>query len=105
MLVLNKRVFSDVAMSATRTSEVIDIGNTSGHAVHAIWTGTPVGNLTVEASNDGVNFFVLATQAAGGAASQYLLNSNGAHYQFIRVVYTFSSSTGVLNCYISSKSI
>ena len=47
MLVLNKRVFSDVAMTATRTSEVIDIGNTSGLYARAFFKHFNFDSVTV----------------------------------------------------------
>lgn len=99
----NKRLFTDVAMTANRESEVVDISEVTGFCVHSYWTGTPAGNIVVQGSNDGINFTTVDTQAAGGAAGSKLVNVAGAHYRYVKVIYTFTSSTGVLNCYISGK--
>lgn len=102
---LNKKLFDAVAMTANRESETVDISEVTGFAVHSIWTGTPAGNIIVQGSNDGVNFFSLNTQAAGGAASNSIYNVDGAHYRFARVIFTFTSSTGALTVYLSGKRI
>lgn len=102
-LVFNKRVFTDSAMTTDRTSEIIDLSFVNGYAVHWAWTGTPVGNLIIEGSNDGINFVVVDTQVAGGAASQKLFNQANINYVSLRLRYTFTSSTGILNAYVSGK--
>ena len=100
---INKQIFNAVVLTQDRTSEVIDISELIGFAVHSIWTGTPVGNIIIQASNDGSNFVDIDTQAAGGAAGQDLVNIDRAHYRYVRVFYDFSSSTGTLTTYLSGK--
>lgn len=103
LFVINQKVFNAQSMTSTATSETLDIAETIGFCVHAIWTGTPVGNLTYEGSNDSINFVVLTTQAAGGAAGQWLSNAEHQHFRYLRVKYTATSSTGSLTCYVSAK--
>jgi hypothetical protein len=100
---INKRLFNAEVMDEDLTSEVIDISELIGFAVHSIWTGTPAGNIIVQASNDGSNFVNIDTQAAGGAAGQDLVNIDRAHYRYVRVFYDFTSSTGALSVYLSGK--
>jgi hypothetical protein len=90
-------------MSVSLTSVTIDIAELPGYAVHAIWTGSPVGTINVNASNDSVNFVSVASQAAGGSNGQFLLNTEVAHYRWLQVTYTATSGTGSLTTYVSAK--
>ena len=103
LFVLNKQLFTNSLMTSTLTSEVVDLAETLGYAIHAIWTGTPTGTLSIQGSNDGLSFVQIDSVATGGVAGQHLLNVEKHHYRYVRVVYTFSSSTGSLNLYISGK--
>ena len=47
------------SMAATITSDSINLSIKEAFAIHAIYTGSPTGTLTVEASIDGVNFAVI----------------------------------------------
>ena len=100
---INKAVINAVTMGADITSDVVDISEMTCFSVHNIWTGTPAGNIIVQASNNNSNWFDIDTQAAGGAASNDLVNVNGAGYKYVRVFYDFTSSTGVLTSYICGK--
>lgn len=102
---LNKKLFDNETMDEDLTSEVVDIGELIGFAVHSIWSGTPAGNIIIQGSNDGENFYSIDTQAAGGAASQDLVNIERAHYRYVRVFYDFTSSTGQLTAYLSGKGV
>lgn len=98
-------------MSGSVSSNGIDLQQVYVGSIQAVWTGTPTGNLTVEISNDKVavgvagnpssnvvNWTTLSgsTVAAGGAAGNtaWLLADIG--YRWVRLKYTFGSSTGVL---------
>lgn len=102
-LLTNQHVINAGSMAVSLSSGVINISEFPGFCVHAIWSGDPVGNITVEGSNDGTNFKVIDTQAAGGAAGQYLDNKADQHYCYVKVNYTRSSGTGLLDCYLSAK--
>lgn len=105
ILIINKRILDSVSMGSTQTSEILDLGESAGYCVHAIWSGTPTGDLLVQGSNDAVNFVSVNTQATGGTAGQLLFNVEKQHYRYVRVQYSFSSSTGTLDCYVSAKRI
>lgn len=100
---LNKQVFVNQTMGATQTSAIIDLAETLGYAVHSIWTGSPVGNISTQGSNDGVHFVEVDTEATGGVAGQHLLNVEKHHYRYVIIVYQFTSGAGTLNCYVSGK--
>jgi hypothetical protein len=103
LFVINKKILNAVPMTANITSEIVDVAEVSGFAVHAIWTGAPVGNIDVCGSNDGVNFVSINTQATAGTSGQLLLNEEMQHYRYMWVEYAFTSGTGSLTCYVSAK--
>lgn len=98
----NKKVLDAVTMASNQTSENIELGDSNGLCVHSIFTGSPVGSLIVEASNDGVNF-VEEDNYVVTAAGQRLYNKHGAYYKFIRVRYSFTSGSGSLTSHVSTK--
>lgn len=100
---LNKKIFDQSSMSTSLTSEVLDIAELVGYCIHAIWTGTPNGQIRVQGSNDGTNFVNISTQNTGGSSGQYLLNVEHAHYRYLRLFYNRTGSTGALDCYVSGK--
>ena len=92
-------------MSAVFVTEAINIGHCDAYSVQAAWVGTPVGNFTLEASDDepgtsgdGIGTNVVnwttvggSTVAAGGAAGTAMWNYTGAGYRWVRVRYTWTS--------------
>lgn len=103
VFVLNEHLFTNQAMTTTLSTSVIDLAETLGYAVHAIWTGSPVGFISTQGSNDGVNFVEVDSSATGGVAGQHLLNVEKHHYRYVRVQFLFTSGTGSLNLYVSGK--
>lgn len=117
MIVDNVAIVTNGDMTADVTSTMINIGQLMVGSIQAVWTGTPVGNFTIELSNDvgqtspdgsvtGVTNWSLytgSTQAAGGAAGNFmwLLDDLGA--KWVRFKYTHSSSTGTLNARLNFK--
>lgn len=104
LFALNKHTFVDASMATSLTSEVFDLAEVIGYAVHAIWTGTPNGTISVQGSNDAVNFVQVESDGTLSTSGQFLLNVEHHHYRYMRVQYqqTFASS-GTLNCYVSGK--
>lgn len=103
IFVLNQKVIDGGDMVGSITPAAVDISGVTSYAVHAFWTGTPAGNIIVEGSNDNSNFVAVSTTAAGGAAGNVLVNVPNAAYRYVRVKYVLTSSTGVLNAYLSGK--
>lgn len=104
---INKRIFTNASMVGDLASEVLDLGELTGYAVHAVWTGTPDGNIIVSGSNTAnINDFVpVDLQATGGTDGSHMLNVEKCHYRYVLVEYDAASSDGVLNCYVSGKRI
>jgi hypothetical protein len=99
---LNEHVLNSSSMAATVTSTIVDLSEVIGYAVHSIFTGAPVGSISTQASNDGINFVEVDTHAVS-AAGQYMLNIPRSHYRYVKISYIRTSGTGVLNTFISGK--
>lgn len=109
IILQNEHVFNAQSMGTNLTSAVQDLTEAFGYACHFIWTGSPVGDLITEGSNDpsvltgSDNFCTIDSQAAGGIAGQHLLNVEFNRYKFVRVRYVRTSGTGTLDAFISAK--
>lgn len=113
------QVFTNVAMSANRTSEIVEIKNQDNIGVQLVWTGAPVGTFDVQISmtyqedqfgnvTDAGTWTSLplspSITAAGSADNAYIdLNQMSAMY--VRVVYTRVSGTGTLNGFVDGKGV
>lgn len=102
---INVKVFDAVAMTSNLSSAVIDLSQTTGYALHAIWTGAPVGTISASGGDDGINFVAVASNSTGGTSGQYLLNVEKIHYRYVQITYTFTSGSGSLTAYVSARSI
>lgn len=92
------------SMAATITSSTITLASKTGYAMQAVYTGSPVGTLTVEGSNDGTTWSTVTdSTVAVSAAGSTLYNISGVQYELARLLYTFTSGTGSLTVYASSK--
>ncbi len=89
-------------------------------AVQAVWTGTPVGNFTIETTCDpgmidpldgsvsGLTNWVTytgSTVAAGGAGGSFIWRFNDIPDAWMRLKYTAGSSTGVINARFNAKGV
>jgi hypothetical protein len=112
------RIISDGAMTSTNvlTSTEIDISAAECAAIELVWTGTPTGTFAVQACVNvaqagaapgaGVTFqTIVVPAAAAGAAGNHLINLSDMGFSKLRVTYTNSSGTGVLNAYITVKGV
>ena len=97
----------DGDMSGSVTSPSSNILHMDRVGYQISWAGTPVGDFTVEVSNDESTWVELtlsvAVAATGGANDAFIDVETAA--KFVRLVYTSSSSTGTLQVHITGKSI
>lgn len=103
ILIINERVIDTTSMGATIIGTSKDLGESNGFAAHFIWSGSPVGSVQVEASNDGTNFIAVNTQATGGSSGQHLYNQELCRWKYVRLSYSRTSGTGTLDAYLSAK--
>lgn len=99
-----------IPASLTLSSQAVSVVQGFGFSVQIFWTGTPVGNWSLQGSCDvgyieangtvtGVSHWSTianSTVAAGGAAGDFVANFEGPQFRWFRAVYTASSSTGTI---------
>lgn len=110
MRIKNSAFINAVSMGASFNSNPVACPHAGIGSIQLRWTGTPVGNFTIQVSNDLgtqvdgdaagtpviTNWTTLSgsSQAAGGASGDYLYNFDAIGWLWTRVVYTRTSSTG-----------
>lgn len=93
------------SLGANLTSDTVNISFADNVAIHAIFTGSPVGTFAIQGSIDGVTYANIVTAAAGGSADNIMFNINQAPYTLIRLTYTRTSGTGSVDVFVSYKEI
>lgn len=73
----------------------VALDNARRFGITATVTGSAVGSLQLEASNDNVNFANLGSAVAVAAAGTYLI-AGDADFKYVRLAYTATSGTGTL---------
>ena len=107
-------VMATKSMGATFQLPATWLGHIDNYSIQLVFTGTPIGTFTLQASNDVgnlpngtgiqsdqvarlINWTTIpdSAQAITGAGD-HMYNYRNAGYNWIRVVYTATSSTGTL---------
>ena len=94
-------------MSATIECDVVDIKFLDRMSAQLHWTGTPVGVVSVQISNDKLRWttmpLTVPVNPAGSEDDAIIDIETSARY--LRIVYTFTSGVGVLNINLFGKSL
>lgn len=93
-------------MSATITGPWLDITYFQGFSIEALWTGaTAAGTIKLQASNGlaGSNPDIPGSAQPVAGPGSYLWNLDGQNYKKVRLVFTPTSGTGVLNANMFAK--
>jgi hypothetical protein len=113
----NEVLLSGVDNSTAKNTAAVDLENMLGYAIQCIFTGSPMGTIKLQGSNDfnsDANFNVGTfaptnwTDISGASsdittAGSVLFNANGAYYRWVRAVWTPGSSSGALTVELNSK--
>ena len=99
-----KTTLSAANAATTQNATPSDMSTMVAISAQAILTGSPVGTLTFQASNDltyngqtQTNWTTIPnTSVAVNSAGTYLLPKIDSCYQWVRVVYTATSGTGTV---------
>ncbi len=105
MRILNEQIISaGDASQATVTSLQVDTTHIGLFSVVVAITGSPVGSLKLQASNDnGTTWADMGITQAVSAAGNFYLTAPDLACGDIRVVYTKTSGTGAINAYANCK--
>lgn len=110
MKIANEKIVNAGSMGADITSSAILIDQLYGFSVQSVYTGTPVGDLIFQVSNDDVplasqvvNWNNIATAVSISAAGSNLQNFIGTNYKWLRVFYDRTSGTGTLTVTLCGK--
>lgn len=97
-------LISNADMSASFYSDSIQLTKKISYSMHAIFTGAPVGSLYIAISIDGIDWTVLPNSTTAiSAAGDVFFNITQVGYLYARLHYAFTSGTGTLNAYYSTK--
>ena len=97
-------LLTNQSMAASFTSDAIPLIVKDGYSVHAVYVGSPVGNLILQASINGQDWNDIEASSSNiSTAGDILFNVTEANYIYARLKYTFSSGTGTLNAYYSTR--
>lgn len=92
--------------AATVTSSAENFNQAALGGIQAVWTGSPVGTLILQISNDNVTFSdYTGSSTAVSGAGDFMWNLLDIGYQWIRVKYTRVSGTGSLTVTLSYKGV
>ena len=110
----------DMSQSSV-VSSGLDMNQMFGGSISAVFTGSPVGTLTIEISNDIVNAPIAGganlasavvnwstytgSSQAISAAGDFTYILADTNYRWLRLKYTKTSGSGTINAYFSGKGI
>lgn len=105
MRVLHETIVS-VALTADYASPLQDYTSLYVGSIQITWTGTPAGTFQPQESDDGITWFDKGTpQAAGGAVGTKLYSFTDIGTRYLRLKFTFTSSTGSANIIFVGKGV
>lgn len=98
------------SMGADILSEAVSLDQVYGCSIQSVYTGTPVGDLKIQVSNDDVplssqivNWFDVGTTVNIAAAGSNLQKFDFVPYKWLRVFYDRTSGSGTLNVTLCGK--
>lgn len=111
----NSHLIDNVSMASSITSAAQPCQFQDNIGIQLAWTGDAVGDFTVEVSVDHnpvtntagswATLTLSSTIAAASVADNAYIEINQLSAPYIRVVFTRTSGTGVLNCHIAAKGV
>lgn len=104
--VQNTLIVTNGDMSSNITSLATNIDEGCSYNIQAKFTGTPVGIIKLQGSNDpvllGYTDITESVTSVSGSGT-YMVNVEFPVYSYVQLVYTSTSSVGTLNAKINVK--
>lgn len=106
---LNIQIITNGDMSGNLSSIPTNLDTSASYAIQAIFTGSPLGTLQLQGSNDNddvtpTNWTTITDSIQSiSAAGSYLVNVEFPVYCWVRLTYTRTSGSGTLNAKINAK--
>ncbi len=105
------KIVTNGSLTGNITSTAVDLVRTQQYSIQAVWTGSPVGTIQLNVSNDigscanASNWvtYTSSLQTVNGGAGNFLWNVSYANYNCVEVVYNFTSGSGTLNVIYGGK--
>jgi len=115
---LNFKMLDNVSMALSQTSPKTNVESVDEASIIVNWSGgaTPVGTITIEASNSPESEFATGTETwevldfaqtidVSGNSGSHQIQLNSLPFKFIRFNYIFTSGLGNLTAHINGNSI
>lgn len=107
----NIQIITNGDMSSNIISLSTNLDEAASYSIQAVFTGTPVGVLMLEGTNDvpttdtNLTNWTIITDSESDVleAGSYLINVEFPVYSYVRLVYTRTSGSGTLNARINAK--
>lgn len=103
------KIVSSQALSANYNSPQIAVQYLDNVYFTVKWSGTPTGTFAVQGSGDGglswQNITIAPTPVASGAPDTAGIEINQAPMPLLRVAYTRTSGTGLLDIWVTAKAL
>lgn len=97
-------VITNGDMSADITSDIVDLSKEILAGCQAVFTGSPVGVINLQCSNDRLTWTDIADSSVNvNGASNVYWNVKNISFPHLRIFYDFTSGTGTLNAIITPK--
>ena len=92
-------------MGASFVGPIINTKGNSGFSVQAIYIGAPTGTLSVQGSNDGLNWSDLPGAAAIAGPDSFLFNLGEVWFRYARLSYVRTGGAGTLSANVYTKEV
>ena len=114
---LNHKMIDNLSIAVNQTSSITIVDGIDEAIIIVTWTGSsPVGVITIEASNSKADEFTKGTEVyevldfasainVSGNSGSHQINFTALPFRAMRFVYTASSGTGNLTAHVNGASI
>lgn len=105
---MREKTLDAVSMATDIISKMMDMNFLKGWGAQFVWTGAPIGTISVQSSLNKVDWDDIAgaSVACTGVPGEAQFNTAAmVNYPFIRIKYTRTGGTGSLTAHLSGQDI